>query len=93
MAAAIWSTPAAEIGDYPAAAFIRFCENHGLLQLGGRPVWRTVEGGSRGYVARLSQGFADRIAVGRGIRTVRRVAGAVEIADDRGGERDASTTS
>ena len=50
MAAAIWSTPAADIGDYPAAAFIRFCENHGLLRLTGRPVWRTVRGGSRQYV-------------------------------------------
>jgi hypothetical protein len=33
MAAAIWSTPAAEIGEYPARAFVRFCENHGLLRL------------------------------------------------------------
>ena len=35
MAAAIWSTPAAEIGAFPAAAFIRFCDNHGLLKLVG----------------------------------------------------------
>src|SRR5690606_31811172 len=47
MAAAIWCTPAAEIGAYPAAAFIRFCENHGLLKLRDRPVWRTVTGGSQ----------------------------------------------
>jgi len=84
MAAAIWSTPAGEIGSYPAASFIRFCANHGLLQLTGRPIWRTVDGGSRAYVTRLTQAFADRIAVGRGIRTVRRRAEAVEITDDRG---------
>jgi predicted NAD/FAD-binding protein len=53
MAAAIWSTPAADIGNYPAAAFIRFCETHGLLKLSGRPVWRTVAGGSCRYVERL----------------------------------------
>lgn len=37
-AAAIWSTPSAEVGDYPAAAVVRFCENHGLLRLTGRPM-------------------------------------------------------
>ncbi len=55
MAAAIWSTPAAQIGAYPAASFIRFCENHGLLKFFGRPQWRTVAGGSQQYVARLAQ--------------------------------------
>jgi predicted NAD/FAD-binding protein len=84
MAAAIWSTPAAEIGRYPAAAFIRFCDNHGLLRLTGRPIWRTVEGGSRNYVRRLTRSFADRIAVGRGVRHVRRLAGGVEIGDEAG---------
>ena len=55
MAAAIWSTPAADVGAYPAAAFIRFCDNHGLLKLAGRPVWRTVRGGSQSYVRRLAK--------------------------------------
>ena len=59
--AAIWSSTAADIGRYPVAAFVRFCENHGLLRVSGRPVWRTVEGGSREYVRRLTQSFADRI--------------------------------
>jgi hypothetical protein len=84
MAAAIWSMPAAAIKDHPAAAFIRFCDNHVLLSLTGRPVWRTVAGGSRAYVARLTQPFADRIAVGRGVRRVRRVASGVEVGDDGG---------
>src|SRR5262249_35039588 len=51
MAAAIWSTPADRVRDYPAAAFIRFCDEHGLLRLRNRPQWRTVVGGSRAYVA------------------------------------------
>jgi uncharacterized protein len=33
MAAAIWSAPCAEILSYPATAFIRFHDNHGLLRL------------------------------------------------------------
>ena len=61
MGAAIWSSTAADIGRYPVAAFVRFCENHGLLRVSGRPVWRTVEGGSREYVRRLTQSFAERI--------------------------------
>ncbi|MGH1560354.1 hypothetical protein ACRAWD_27305 [Caulobacter segnis] len=39
---------------YPAQAFIRFCDNHELLRLMGRPVWRTVVGGGCAYVERLA---------------------------------------
>lgn len=53
MASAIWSAPASTLLDYPAESFIRFCENHGLLKLSNRPVWRTVVGGSIAYVERL----------------------------------------
>ncbi|MEO6433782.1 MAG: NAD(P)/FAD-dependent oxidoreductase [Sphingomicrobium sp.] len=64
MAAAIWSTPVSDIPDYPAASFLRFCENHGLLQFTRRPRWRTVAGGSREYVSRLIDGFAERVRIG-----------------------------
>lgn len=81
MAAAIWSTPAAEVGAYPAEAFIRFCDNHGLLRLRNRPQWRTVKGGSRAYVSRLSEPLAGRILIGRDVRIVERSAGGVVIED------------
>jgi predicted NAD/FAD-binding protein len=84
MAAAIWSTPAAKVGDYPAAAFLRFCENHGLLRLLGRPVWRTVVGGSREYVRRLTAPFADHIVKGSAVRAIVRDAGGVEVFDETG---------
>ena len=72
MAAAIWSTPANRIADHPAASFIRFCENHGLLKLSGRPAWRTVSGGSREYVARLLADFSGEVRTGaRVVRIVR----------------------
>lgn len=64
MAAAIWSTPAGRARDYPLAAFIKFCANHGLLQFTNRPVWRTVTGGSRQYVSRLTARYAERIRLG-----------------------------
>ncbi len=79
MAAAIWSTPALEIGNYPALSFVRFCENHGLLKFVRRPIWRTVDGGSRAYVERLTAPFRERIRMNAPVKAIRRVNGAVEI--------------
>jgi predicted NAD/FAD-binding protein len=87
MAAAIWSTPVAQIPDYPAAAFIRFCDNHGLLNLGARPPWRTVEGGSRAYVERLSAPLAGRIRIHTPVRAVRRLPHGVDVVTDHGVQR------
>jgi uncharacterized protein len=67
MAAAIWSTPAADILQFPFAAFARFFDNHGLLQAYDRPPWRTVRGGSREYVARI---VADTRAAFRSTQAV-----------------------
>ena len=53
MAAAIWSCPTRTMLDYPLATFVRFCHNHGLLQIFDRPRWRTVAGGGREYVRRI----------------------------------------
>lgn len=50
MAAAIWSSSVKDILGFPAQTFLRFCLNHRLLQIEGRPQWRTVLGGSREYV-------------------------------------------
>lgn len=86
MAAAIWSAPARTLLDYPASSFIRFCENHGLLRLSGRPIWRTVEGGSQRYVAKLTAGFADRIRLGCGAAAVSRMATGVRVRDTAGQE-------
>jgi predicted NAD/FAD-binding protein len=83
-AAAIWSTPLKDVRDYPAAAFIRFCENHGLLKLIDRPIWRTVDGGSRAYVSRLTAAYADRARVGRAVTAVRRTADGVLVSDVTG---------
>lgn len=54
MAAAIWSCATADVLRFPAATFLRFCINHALLQINGRPRWRTVRGGGREYVRRLA---------------------------------------
>lgn len=53
MAACIWSCPSDQMLAFPVSTFIRFCHNHGLLQVSDRPQWRTVRGGSRNYVSKL----------------------------------------
>ena len=84
MAAAIWSSPAHTLMDYPAEAFIRFCGNHGLLKLVGRPLWRTIKGGSRVYVERLAQAIED-VRLDHGVTAVRRTDHGVMVHDSQGG--------
>ncbi|MES2317788.1 MAG: FAD-dependent oxidoreductase [Pseudomonadota bacterium] len=60
MAACIWSCPSDQMLDFPLATFIRFCHNHGLLQISDRPQWRTVRGGSRKYVEKLIAAIPDK---------------------------------
>lgn len=72
MAAAIWSMPTSDVLQYPAHAFIRFHDNHGLLRFINRPLWRTVAGGSRSYVEELTASFADRIKQGAAVLSVER---------------------
>ncbi len=86
MGAAIWSTPVQDMLDYPLEAFVRFCNNHGLLQLKDRPAWRTVTGGSRQYVKAITAPFADRILLNTAVVSVRRDKDSV-IIEDRQGER------
>jgi predicted NAD/FAD-binding protein len=83
-AAAIWSASMGDIHHYPACAFVRFFENHGLLKLNGRPKWRTVEGGSRAYVEKLTAPYAERARLNAGAVSVRRDVGGVWVRDARG---------
>ena len=84
MASAIWSVKPAEMLAYPAAAFIRFHANHGLLQLRGRPRWETVRGGSRSYIEAITRSFSGRIRLDSAVRALRREAGQVAMTDHQG---------
>jgi predicted NAD/FAD-binding protein len=86
MAAAIWSTPAAEIRAYPAESFIRFFHNHGLLKAVGQPKWRTVVGGSRIYVERLARAVSGDIRLSSPIGSLRRRPDGVTLISASGGE-------
>lgn len=53
MMGCIWSCPTDQMLRFPVATLIRFCHNHGLIQVTDRPQWHTVRGGSRQYVRRM----------------------------------------
>ncbi|MDO6964347.1 NAD(P)/FAD-dependent oxidoreductase [Rhizobium alvei] len=84
MAAAIWSTPAGSVGAYPAKSFVRFCENHGLLKVSGRPIWKTVKGGSRNYVNRMLSEIGERPRLNCGVHKIVRQPHGVSVIDETG---------
>jgi predicted NAD/FAD-binding protein len=87
MGAAIWSATEADMRDHPAASFIRFFASHGLLRLAGRPAWRTVTGGSRAYVERLTAPLAQRMRLACSIRAIRRHGDGVVVEEQGGASR------
>ncbi|KZE31483.1 hypothetical protein EV683_11135 [Crenobacter luteus] len=86
MCAAIWSGSTRHVADFPAATLFEFCANHGLMQLFGRPQWRTVLGGAREYVARMVAAVAD-VRVSCPVERVVRDAAGVTLRSPRGRER------
>lgn len=86
MGAAIWSTPDADIMDFPASSFVRFFANHRLLEV-RPPEWRTVSGGSRTYVKKLVEPLGDKVLLGRQVTEVRRRGDTVEVTDSSGETR------
>jgi predicted NAD/FAD-binding protein len=83
MGAAIWSTTARQMRDYPLVAFVRFFIHHGLLDLVDRPKWRTVTGGSTRYVQRMIGAVQD-VRLGAGAVQIRREHGGVTVIDAQG---------
>ena len=79
MAAAIWSAEPVRVADMPLSFVLRFFQNHGLLQLKDRPIWRVIEGGSREYVAKLVAGHRDRIRLSTPVESISRLGTHVRI--------------
>lgn len=60
MLGCIWSCPTQQMLAFPVATMIRFCHNHGLMQVSKRPAWWTVPGGARQYVEKILAQIPDR---------------------------------
>jgi len=86
MMACIWSCPTAQMLEFPVATMIRFCHNHGLIQVNDRPQWWTVAGGARRYVEKIVARIPDK-RLATPVRAVERDAQGVTIHTDHGAER------
>jgi uncharacterized protein len=84
MGAAIWSMTREGMMGFPLVTFVRFCEGHGLLKLSRRPMWRTVTGGSRKYVEKITEGFKGRIRHRCGVVKIDRSGPKVVVLDSKG---------
>jgi predicted NAD/FAD-binding protein len=60
MLGCIWSCPTDQMLEFPVATMIRFCHNHGLIQVNNRPQWHTVAGGARHYVEKIVARIPDK---------------------------------
>jgi uncharacterized protein len=79
MGAAIWSTDAAQMLQFPARFFVRFFHHHGMLSVNNRPQWRTITGGSAKYVEAITGPFKQSIKLNTPVKNVKRNANDVEI--------------
>ncbi|WP_255418551.1 NAD(P)/FAD-dependent oxidoreductase [Paracoccus sp. JM45] len=83
---AIWSTPSGDMLDFPAASFVRFFDNHGLLSVSGQPDWLTVTGGSRSYVQAIIASLRGQVRLGAPVFKVIRKGHGVTVVTPKGAE-------
>lgn len=86
MLGCIWSCPIDQMLQFPVATMIRFCHNHGLLQVSRRPQWHTVVGGAKHYVEKIVARIADK-RLNTPVRRIERDAAGVRVVTDAGAER------
>ena len=84
MMGAIWSNGTHDIQKFPAQNLLRFFDNHGLLTVGGRPQWYSVQNGSREYVKRILQDFNGTLKLSCAVKKVTRHKNHIEVLDNTG---------
>ncbi len=85
MIGCIWSCPTEQMLHFPMATMLRFCHNHGLLQVENRPQWFTVAGGSKNYVRKIIA-LLDDTRLNTPVRRVTRHTAGVSVSTDSGTE-------
>jgi uncharacterized protein len=86
MLGCIWSCPTSQMLQFPVATMVRFCHNHGLLQVNDRPQWWTVAGGAKHYIEKIVANIADK-RLNTPVRCITRDSQGVHIITDAGSER------
>lgn len=85
MIGCIWSCPTDQMLRFPVSTMIRFCHNHGLIQVSDRPQWWTVAGGARHYVDKIVGGIGDK-RLDTPVLAIRRDASGVQVRTTGGWE-------
>jgi predicted NAD/FAD-binding protein len=78
-ASAVWSADPDQMWSFPARFLVEFFDNHGMLELTGRPKWMTVKGGSQRYVDKLVRPFQDRLRLSCPVARIERFDDRVEV--------------
>jgi len=86
MASALWSSPSAQILDFPVRYLVQFMANHRMLQADDRPQWRVVQGGSNTYVHALRAGWNVRERMNCAVTRIARETHAVVVDSAAGSE-------
>ena len=84
MMGCIWSCPTDQMLQFPVATMVRFCHNHGLLQVLNRPQWWTVTGGARHYVDKITEKITDK-RLSSPVQRIERHADGVSVTSQRHG--------
>jgi predicted NAD/FAD-binding protein len=88
LGASLWSTDPERFEEFPLEAFVRFFKNHGFLNIRNPFEWRVIRGGSKKYVEKMTQGFADRIRTDTPVTNIQRFPDRVEVTDRSGAKAD-----
>ncbi len=83
MGGAIWSTPEAEMLNYPALSFFKFFDNHRLMHK-ERPSWRTVTSGSKSYVEKMVSALGPRLKLNAPIASIDPYGDKVRVTQENG---------
>ena len=86
MLGCIWSCPTSQMLQFPAATMVRFCDNHGLLQVNKRPQWFTVQGGAKHYVQAITSRIENK-HLNTPVQSIERDDSGVVLHTARGAER------
>jgi predicted NAD/FAD-binding protein len=86
MGGCIWSCPKNELLKFPAFTFLKFCLNHGLLQIYNRPKWETVLNGCNTYVEKVLKGI-DKKFLNEPVRELKSLDGKLNLTTDQRTEK------
>ena len=79
MASALWSSPSAQVLQFPARYLVQFMANHQMLQVADRPTWQVVEGGSSAYIDALLKTWSVEVRTACPVMGVRRDDAGVQV--------------